>query len=163
RGHEGRVNILAFTHDSRHLVSGGMDRTARLWDITSGRELRTLIRGASPIYAVAFSPDGASLATGSFSSGQSPPERPELRIWDARLWQERLCLSLTDDGLTSLAFSADNKRLVVTSNSHPSVVDASTGITLVNLRANRRLARAVAYGSKGTIAWGGLDGEVMTW
>jgi WD40 repeat protein/serine/threonine protein kinase len=166
RGHEGRVNSLAFSHDGRSLVSGGMDRTARLWDINTGRERRTLIKGASPVYAVAFSPDGASLAMGSFCAFQGPPERPELRIWDARLWQERLCLALPNEdggGLTSLAFSPDSRRLVMTTNFHPTLVDVTTGLPLLNLRASKRLVRAVVYGTKRGIAWGGLDGDVMIW
>jgi WD40 repeat protein len=66
-------------------------------------------------------------------------------------------------GLTSLAFSPDNQRLVMTTNYHPTVIDVTTGFGLLNLRAPKRLVRAVAYGSKGEIAWGGLDGDIMIW
>jgi WD40 repeat protein/serine/threonine protein kinase len=166
RGHEGRINSVAFTHDSRSLVSGGMDRTVRLWDITTGRELRTLIHGPSPVYAVAFSPDGAVLATGSFCAFQGPPERPELRIWDARSWREQLCLPWPNEeggGLTNLAFSPDSRRLLVTTNYHPTVLDVTSGLPLLNLCGSKNLVRAVAFGSKGQIAWGGLDGELMLW
>jgi WD40 repeat protein/serine/threonine protein kinase len=166
RGHEGRVNSLAFTQDGRRLVSGGMDRTARLWDITTGKELRTLFRGASPVYGVALSPDGKTLATGSYCAFQSTPERPDLRLWDARAWQERLCLPLPNEeggGLTNLAFSPDGRRLLLTTNYHPTVVDVTTGLPLLNLRGSERLVRAVAYGSRGQIAWASLDGDVLVW
>jgi WD40 repeat protein len=51
----------------------------------------------------------------------------------------------------------------LTTNFHPTVVDVTTGLPLLNLRADKRLIRAVAYGSRGEIAWGGMDGDVMIW
>jgi WD40 repeat protein len=164
-GHEGRINNLAFTNDGRNLISTGMDRTARLWDVASGKELRTLFRGSCPVYALAISSDGGSLATGSYWS-YSITEQPELRIWDAKIWQERFCCpvpSYDGGGITSLAFSHDSQRLVLTTIYHQTVVDVKTGSAVLNLRSTRRLVRALAYSSQGQIAWGGLDGEVMTW
>jgi WD40 repeat protein/serine/threonine protein kinase len=167
RGHEGRVNSLAFTQDGRRLVSGGTDRTVRLWDVRTGRELRTLIRGPSPVYAVAISPDGASLATGSYCAGEGPPQRPELRVWDARTWQERLCLALPNGeghGIVSLAFSADSRRLVLTGTGSPSVVDVATGLALLSLEPEENQnGWAVAYGSRGRIAWATASGKVLVW
>ena len=58
-GHEGPVETLEFTDDGRGLVSGGVDRTVRTWDLGSGRsevhagfegivsEVRTLADGRS--------------------------------------------------------------------------------------------------------------------
>ena len=36
-GHEGPVEVLKFAGDDRRLVSGGVDRTVRTWDLGSGR------------------------------------------------------------------------------------------------------------------------------
>jgi len=166
RGHEGRVNSLAFTWDGRCLVSGGMDGTARLWDVGTGRELRTLIQGTSPVYGVALSPDSTRLATGSFCGFEgAPPEWPEMRIWDAAAWREEHCIGLSIDpggGVNSLAFSPSARHLVVARN-HATVVDVATGLPLLSLRGGKGGARAVACDNGRRIAWGTLDGKVMVW
>lgn len=48
------------------LVSASFDSTVRLWDIERGACIYTLTKHTEPVYSVAFSPDGKSLASGSF-------------------------------------------------------------------------------------------------
>jgi WD40 repeat protein len=38
--HSGGSHAIAFSHDDRRLLSGGLDRTARLWDIESRKEIQ---------------------------------------------------------------------------------------------------------------------------
>ena len=42
RGHASYVRALAFTPDSTKLITGGGDSTLRVWDVSSGRELRII-------------------------------------------------------------------------------------------------------------------------
>jgi WD40 repeat protein len=59
------VDGLAFAPNGRMLATGSADRTVRLWDVNSGRELLRLQGHTDRVLAVAFNPDGRTLATSS--------------------------------------------------------------------------------------------------
>ena len=72
--HDGDAYALALSSDGKRVLVGCWDRRAHLWDLEDRRELKRFAH-QDPVRAVAFSPDGRSLATG----GQSTT----IRIWSA--------------------------------------------------------------------------------
>ncbi len=65
-GHEDRVHHVAFSpRDGRWLLTGSRDRTVRLWDTTTGREVAgSPLRGhAWWVWSTAFSPDETQIAS----------------------------------------------------------------------------------------------------
>src|SRR5262249_54407099 len=75
RGHTADVRALAFLSPAR-LVSGGADRTARLWDVTRGTEVAALVGHTGTVTCVAIAAGGKFVITGSTDR--------TARWWDAK-------------------------------------------------------------------------------
>ena len=113
-GHEDRVQSVAFSLDGFTLATGSDDDTIRLWDVRTGEAIKTLQdnsrRGE---YAVAFSPDGLTLAGGRSPNGvgaSSPPGRIEL--WDTHTWGHVQTLEGHRATVGWVAFSPDGDMLL---------------------------------------------------
>jgi WD40 repeat protein len=64
-GHSDAVQSVALSPDGRFALSGSDDRTLKLWDVGTGKELRSLRGHGSHVKSVAFSPNGRFALSGS--------------------------------------------------------------------------------------------------
>jgi RNA polymerase sigma factor (sigma-70 family) len=109
---------VAISADGRVLATGGVTRrnsdSVMLWDLRTGNNLRSLSGSMYRVYALAFSPNGKSLAAVSGGQfGRSPPKsaRPEIiRLWDLQTGKLHE-LDGHAGGAKSVAFSPDSKVL----------------------------------------------------
>ena len=62
-GHGDRVHHAAISPDGRTLLSSSSDKTARLWDMETGREIVTLRGHDQAVFMGSFSPDGSEVVT----------------------------------------------------------------------------------------------------
>lgn len=55
-----------FSRDGTYLVTASLDDTATLWESDTGKAIQTLSGHSDAVHAVAFSPDGKTIATASY-------------------------------------------------------------------------------------------------
>jgi WD40 repeat protein len=65
---------VATSPSGRTALSGGSDRIAKLWDLATGRVLKTFEGHTDSVDAVAIAPDGRMGMTGSLDK--------TIRLWD---------------------------------------------------------------------------------
>ena len=72
-GHAGDVHSVAFSADGTHLLSGSEDQTVKLWDVSSGKLIRTFKGHTGGVASVAFLTDGKRITSGAHDG---------IKIWD---------------------------------------------------------------------------------
>ena len=57
------VRSAAYSPDGQRIVTASADKTAKVWDAKTGRELFTLTGHNGIVFAATYSPDGKRIAT----------------------------------------------------------------------------------------------------
>jgi WD40 repeat protein len=102
RGHLEGIAVLEFSADGRTLATGGGDHTIKLWDVNSGEERFTLRGLNGGAQALAFSPEGKTLAFRDTGA---------IQLWDIPAEEHSLTLELIRSPRLDLRFSPDGTAL----------------------------------------------------
>jgi WD40 repeat protein len=102
-GQRDGVRCLAFSPDGKTLATGGADRTIKVWETATGKELFILRGHTAGINGLAFSPDGKRLASAS--------DDHTVKLWDTATGESVLTLKGHTAAVSGVAFSPDGRLL----------------------------------------------------
>jgi WD40 repeat protein/serine/threonine protein kinase len=168
RGPGSDLSSFAFSPDSRLIATaGGAVRTLLLWDVASGRAVRTFKGHTEEVRTVAFSPDGRRLASGA-GGGFGPQNQPlpgDIKLWDTATGKEILTLKGHAGGVNSVAFSPDGTLLASASGDRTvRLWDVATGQLLSGLAGHTHYVVCVAFSPDGKrLVSGSSDRTARVW
>ena len=136
-GHAGDISAVAYSPDGQVVASASDDSTVKLWS-TNGVLMRTLSVHPCQATAMAFSPDGAKLAVGTYHGPTFNSGQGTVMVWqspDGWLSSTNISLLHTTTShlgkVNAVAFSADSTRLASGGAEGSNVVrQVSTGMML---------------------------------
>jgi WD40 repeat protein len=102
-GHNGVSQGLAFSPDGKQLAGLSRDNTLKLWEVASGREIRTFTGHTDLVTSVAFSPDGKQLASASVDK--------TVKLWDPTSAKLIRTIGGHANTVKSVAYSPDGNYL----------------------------------------------------
>ena len=155
---DGIRRTLVFSPDGSTLAGGGEDGSVRLWDVASGGYKDTPEKHRGRVLAMAFSPDGVTLAT-------TGGEDKRIRLWSVDSGQPQATLAGHLWDVVSVAFSPDGATLASGSGDGTVRLWAvDSGLHSATLEGHADWVHAVAFSPDGSLlASGARDGEVRLW
>lgn len=140
--HEGGATSVEFSPDGAWMVTGGYDGTARMWDLASGKLLKTLRGTTGTIWSLDISPDGNRIATAG--------EDKIIRLWDVASGSVVAKLSGHELNIWEVRFSPDGARLASGSfDASVRIWDAASGRPLQTARDHDQAVVGLAYSPDG--------------
>lgn len=100
----GCVTSVAFSSDRMFALSGSRDKTLKLWDVSTGRAIRTFEGHSDGVNSVAYSPNGKLALSGSDDN--------TLKLWDIPTGKLIHTFEGHKNSVTSIAFSPNGKSIL---------------------------------------------------
>ena len=158
------VMSAVYSPDGRTIALGDQGGTLRLLDADARIVTKTIEAHDRPVYGLAFSPDGAMIATVAGHWGKQD-EPGAVKLWDASSGALIRALKGHDRLGFAAAFSPDGKRLVTGGwDNVARLWDVGTGEQIGTLSGHEDAVREVAFSPDGSlIATASYDGTARLW
>ena len=156
RGHDKRVARAQFSADGKTVVTASYDKTARLWDVASGKAVQVLRGHEGPVRSAQFFADGKRVVTASADK--------TARMWDVASGKELQVLRGHEGSVVSAQISADGKTVVTASEDGTARLWDSSGKELQVLRGHEDGVKSVQFSADGkTVVTVSADGTARLW
>ena len=117
--HKGEINALAFTPDGKMLISGGADKSIKIWSIQQDTLLKIIVDNNLPngsdahkgsVRSLAISPDGKLLVSCSFDK--------TIKFWSLPKGELLKTIDNQEERMLSVVISTDGKVVASSSYAH---------------------------------------------
>ncbi|HEY7155306.1 MAG TPA: sigma-70 family RNA polymerase sigma factor [Gemmataceae bacterium] len=153
---------FCFSADGKTLLTGSNTAPGllQLWDLATGKEIRTIARTKGGIGQVVLAPDGKSVWTAAGGDG--------LRHWDLATGKELLHLpDPINTIIEDITLSPDGKHLAAGTSDYDDRVllwDTTTGRKILDFEGHHSFTTAAVFTPDGQHLWtGGFDGTIRYW
>ncbi|MEH1894217.1 MAG: AAA-like domain-containing protein [Nostoc sp.] len=156
-GHSDKVYSVVFSPDGKTLASASWDKTIKLWNRETGKEITTLRGHSDKVYSVVFSPDGKTLASASRDK--------TMKLWNLDTGKEITTLRGHSDKVFSVVFSPDGKTLASASDDKTiKLWNLDTHKEITTLRGHSDWVNSVVFSPDGkTLASASYDKTIKLW
>lgn len=146
-GHSDCIYSVAFSPDGKLIATSSYDKLVKLWDASSGREVRTLKDHIDAVYALAFTPDGSRLVSGAADRS--------IKVWDVATGERLYTMSEPLDGINAVAVDPTGKMVAAGG------LDKTIRIWALEPKSGRLLRSQIAHEDAITkLAWS-PDGSML--
>jgi WD40 repeat protein len=156
------VNAITWTPGGERIVTGDANRNVVVWQPDTGTQQAVLRGHEGNVTAVAVSPDGRRVLSGTGSIWARPGE---LRLWNLESLELERVLEGHADSVFSIAWSGDSRYAITGSADRTAVLwDCSSGKRIYRLDAHGDSVFATCISPDGRFALtGGKDGALRIW
>ena len=160
-GHHGNVNAIVFSSDGKQIFAAGGENglfgEVRQWNVADGKLIHEFEGHRDAIYGLALSPDGKTLATGSYDQ--------KIKLWKAERGEEIRTLSGHNGCVFDLAFRPDGKILASASADRTvKLWDVASGERRDTLSQSLKELYALVFSPDGKrLVAGGVDNRIRVW
>lgn len=162
-GHSDRITSVAISPDGKTLASGSADKNIKLWNLFTGKELRTLKNHTAFVTSIDFSIDGKTLASGSGDK--------TIKLWNVADGKEIFSITQISAFVWAIAHTPDGITLASTSGNY---IDGNENIIQLWNLTNQQNIRSfqghssyissIAISPNGqTLASGSWDKTIKLW
>ncbi len=129
----GSISSAVFSHDGKYLLSAGSSGEIKLWEVETGREIKTLLGHSYELTSLAFSHDDRYLLSGSVDK--------TIKLWDVSTGKEIRTFHGHMERVKSVAFSPDGKTAASLDSKEIKLWDIKTGREIKSFQGNEHFGK----------------------